>query len=125
MDATLTTWPRPRSTIPGSAARMPLIGPITFTSKMAPVVASASSRNGPSGMIPALLTSTSRGPPAATNSSNDSGEVTSSSTARALRADLLGDVGRQLDVEVAQHDRGPLTGEQLRPWRARFRGRRR
>ena len=81
MDATFTTCPLPRSTMCGITARMPWIRPQTFTSIVVALIASSSDRKSPSGMTPALLTSTSIRPKRSTtapaNKANESRDVTS------------------------------------------------
>src|SRR4051794_4522718 len=79
----LTRWPVLRCTKRGSASFIPNITPWTLMSTCRRVVLSSSSRNSPSCMIPALLTSTSSGPSFSSTPSRkaakDSRRVTSSS----------------------------------------------
>ena len=81
----LRTCPWPRASMPGRAAFMPLMTPWTLMSRIRCAVASLSSKNGPMGMIPALLTSTSSDPKrsstAVRNARNEAGSVTSSANA--------------------------------------------
>ena len=87
-EATLTMCPRPRSAIPGAIALVPLIRPCTLTSMTDLVTASGSLSTEPSGMMPALLTSTSTGPTSPTVARkvrHDSALVTSSRAPTAPR----------------------------------------
>ncbi len=62
IEASWTMCPRPRGRNRCSASFEPMMTPMTLTSTSLLVAGSASSTNGPTGMIPALLTSTSSGP---------------------------------------------------------------
>src|SRR4051794_12051531 len=81
--ATLTIRPAPRSIIPGMAARAQRNAPRTFTSKTRHQSSGATSHVGMRRpLMPALFTSSSTAPTAANARSTDSGDPTSSSTAR-------------------------------------------
>ena len=87
-EAMLTTWPRLRAIMRGSAIFMPWMTPWRLMSTMRTAVASSSSMKRPTGMMPALLTSTSSGPKrssaASTKASKESRRVTSSANPAAL-----------------------------------------
>src|SRR4051794_6568469 len=81
----VTRCPRPRAWKRGRTSFMPLMTPWTLMSTWRRVLSSVSSRKGPRGMIPALLTKTSMGPrrssTCSTNSWTESRLVTSSGRA--------------------------------------------
>ena len=115
-DATLTMCPRPRSTIPGARALVPLMTPCRLTSTIARATACGSLSTEPSGMMPALLTRASIGPTSAVASRNavhDSGSVTSRRAATTRSPNGCGHLGGQGDVEVADRDPGTLAGQPL------------
>ncbi len=55
-------WPEPRGRIRWIASCMPVITPTTLMSSWRRIDSTDSSANGVTGMIPALLTTTSSGP---------------------------------------------------------------
>ena len=77
-EVTFTTTPEPRSRIAGTSARIIRIGPNTFVSNIFTSTSCGYDSIGPVSVMPALLTSTSTAPAAATQAATDSSLVTSS-----------------------------------------------
>jgi hypothetical protein len=109
-----TMWPRPRCFIFGTTSLHPVMTPMTLMSIWRRVVASSSSSNGPSGMIPALLTSTSTGPSVRSTSSrkraNEARSHTLSSKASTLPP------SSEAALRASSASRSPMPTRT--PWRA-------
>ena len=109
----LTMWPEPRATIAGSASFMPRITPWRFTSTCRRVHASSSSRNGPTCITPALLTSTSSGPSRSADRVQERGErLAAGDVERAaeLAAGRLGQPASRSPTADARAARGKRAG---------------
>ena len=117
-DATLTMWPLPRGRIRRTASFDPWITAWRSISSMRMTVASSSSANGPTGMIPALLTRTSIGPNRRSTSSRNAVKprrsVTSSRSPIGRPPGLAGGGGRRGGVHVADGDAAALARQRER-----------
>ena len=107
-------WPRPRCFIFGMTSLHPVMTPTTLMSIWRRVVASSSSSNGPSGMMPALLMSTSTGPSVRSTSSRKCANEARSQTLSANASTLPPSSSAVL--RASSTSRSPMPTRA--PWRA-------
>ena len=103
-EETNTKWPRPRSTIPGTSARVSWIGARRFTSRARSISSGVNDSSRPLAGSPAFATSTSTSPARSTSVVAAPASARSASRTSALLAQLGPQLLERAGAPAAQQD---------------------